>query len=481
MLTARGIDLSDYVTSLGVIGRGPVSQELERKSIPNHAGSYYQGSRTPERVITYRFLLKGTDMYELRTNMDELNILLYPDDLTEEEQLKGYSLVFSDEPDMTYYGLPGGTPNWMEISDKGIGEIEFICFDPHKYGTEEVQTLNSTTENVVYNGGGKETYPIVEATILQPTTFFALYSPTEFMMLGAPVEIDTTPLEKEEQVLHNGGETTTGLANGTFVDGGAVSGEMISQGSVLKASDFGVGSDWHGPAKKVSLPDPIQDFKVNAYITLESADADMVGRVEIYLLDASNNVIGKMSMKDTSASVRGNAAEVRVGDGATNHFVMNRKNREWTPFRHGIISLERIGKKFTAYVAQRDENNTNKHYDVKKGYFTDVDLEYQQDLAQIQVHVAQHGTKATPNMAIHAFDVFKINQNTEVQIPYIAMPGDVITIDHGTNDIRKNGENFKKAKDFGSSLFPLQRGSNTLAVYPNGVADVELKWRERWL
>ena len=68
-----------------------------------------------------------------------------------------------------------------------------------------------------------------------------------------------------------------------------------------------------------------------------------------------------------------------------------------------------------------------------------------------------------------------------MQIPYIAMPGDVITIDHNTKEIRKNGEDFKWSKDFGSSLFALEKNDNSLGVYPAGVADVELKWRERWL
>ena len=108
----RDIDLTDIITTLYVTGRGPASQDVERVSIPNRPGSYFKSKRTPERILSVRFLIKGADMYELRTNLDEFNKLLFPDDLTDEERQKGYSLVFPDEPDMTYYGLPDGEPDW---------------------------------------------------------------------------------------------------------------------------------------------------------------------------------------------------------------------------------------------------------------------------------------------------------------------------------------------------------------------------------
>ena len=272
-----------------------------------------------------------------------------------------------------------------------------------------------------------------------------------------------------------------GLTNGTYVDGGTVDGTMYSTGTVFTVDDFGSGPKWVGPAKKLSLSEPIQDFRVNAYVTLESPTPDRVGRVEIYLLDVSNNVVGKMAMKDNSTSVRSNGAEVRVGGLIDGKYIVNKKNRKWTPFRHGIISLERVGNKFKAYVARRDESNTNKHYDTFTTYYTDVDLEYQTEIAQIQIHMGAYAHYDVPNMAVHQFEVYKINDTTEVEIPYIAQPGDVITIDHNTKDIRKNGEEFKWAKDFGSSLFPLNKGDNTVAVYPGDAADVEMKWRERWL
>lgn len=480
----RGTDLTDIITTLYVTGRGPASQDVERVSIPNRPGSYFKSTRTPERIISVRFLIKGADMYELRTNLDEFNQLIYPDDLTDEERKKGYSLVFPDEPDMTYYGLPDGEPGWQEISDKGIGEINFVCFDPHKYGVEQSQQINdssASSQSVVYNGGGKETYPIVEAVITKPTTFLSLFTPDKYLMLGAPITVDTTPIEREERLVNEGCGSLAGYSDGTYIDGGTVEGRMYSTGTVFTVSDFGSGPKWVGPAKKLALSEPLQDFRVNAYITVDSPDQKRIGRVEVYLLDVSNNVVGKMAMKDISRDVKSNGAEIRAGGLNDGHLIINRKNRDWTPFRHGILSIERVGTKFKAYVAQRKEDNTNKHYNSRTAYFNDVDLEYQTEVAQIQVHIGAYEHDKVPNMAIHQFEVYKINDTTEVEIPYIAQPGDVITIDHNTKDIRRNGEEFKWAKDFGSSLFALNKGENVLGVYPEDAADVTMKWRERWL
>ena len=408
----RETDLTDIITTLYVTGRGPASQNVERVSIPNRPGSYFKSKRTPERILSVRFLIKGADMYELRTNLDEFNKLLYPDDLTDDERKRGYSLVFPDEPDMTYYGLPDGEPSWQEISDKGIGEINFVGFDPHKYGVEQTQQINDSlapSQAVVYNDGGKETYPITTATITKPTTFLSLFTPDKYMMLGAPITVDTTPIERDERVVNNGCESVVGFSDGTYIDGGTVGGTMYSTGTVFTVNDFGTGTSWTGPAKKLALVEPLQDFRVNAYVTVDSTDQKSVGRVEIYLLDVSNNVVGKMSMKDISKDVRSNGAEIRAGGLTDGHLIINRKNRDWTPFRHGILSIERVGTTFKASVSQRKEDNTNKHYNDRTAYFDDVDLEYQTEVAQIQIHIGAYSTNTTPGMAVHQFEVYKIN------------------------------------------------------------------------
>jgi hypothetical protein len=74
--------------------------------------------------------------------------------------------------------------------------------------------------------------------------------------------------------------------------------------------------------------------------------------------------------------------------------------------------------------------------------------------------------------------VYKINQLTKNQIPYIVKQGDVVTFDHKSKDILVNGESRLDLKAFGGEYFPLNRGDNVIVTSP--ALPTKVTWREKF-
>ena len=84
-------------------------------------------------------------------------------------------------------------------------------------------------------------------------------------------------------------------------------------------------------------------------------------------------------------------------------------------------------------------------------------------------------------MFVHRLTVWRLNTVKNEEIPYIAYPGDLIEIDHRTNDIRVNGESRPFLKDFGAHFFPLKKGANPIFYLPSSGIEINIEWRERFL
>jgi phage-related protein len=99
----------------------------------------------------------------------------------------------------------------------------------------------------------------------------------------------------------------------------------------------------------------------------------------------------------------------------------------------------------------------------------------------VMVHIAQRGTIAPADMKIHKVKVFKRNNLGANEIPVIARVGDVIEFDHESAMVYKNGEDFRTALDLSSDFFTLKPGTNRLSLLPEGVGNIEVTFRERFL
>ncbi|WP_339161825.1 distal tail protein Dit [Siminovitchia sp. FSL W7-1587] len=105
----------------------PVNREFIRA--PGRPGGYPAETQTEERVIRLPVLVQGLTMENLQKIKEELADWLVTDDPA--------PLIISDEPDRTYYAYVNGSLDLEEVVNWGSGTLEFVCPDPHKYGTEQ--------------------------------------------------------------------------------------------------------------------------------------------------------------------------------------------------------------------------------------------------------------------------------------------------------------------------------------------------------
>src|SRR5690625_2742244 len=132
------IDLNEIFRNTDIEGRGPFMQEILRQSIAGRDGSYRIERRIPERPLNVEGRILAKSKEDLREKVNYLNRILYTNDAV--------PIVFSDEPDVTYYGEYAGGAGWEERFVRGRGTLPFICYDPYKYSPETRTQLNENIE-----------------------------------------------------------------------------------------------------------------------------------------------------------------------------------------------------------------------------------------------------------------------------------------------------------------------------------------------
>ncbi|KAA6450945.1 distal tail protein Dit [Bacillus swezeyi] len=147
----NGITLTDYFFVIDDRGRGIVGREINLVSLPGADGAKYRGARYPERIIEIDTLFIAANDAELRKILEEINYILATD--------KEEALIFSDEPDRTYYAV-------FSTAQEGEGKngvykvtITFVCPNPEKEGAETTYTLgdpNYPDTNLIKNSDFRE-------------------------------------------------------------------------------------------------------------------------------------------------------------------------------------------------------------------------------------------------------------------------------------------------------------------------------------
>lgn len=445
-------------------------------SIPGRPGGYNQSTETGIRTLEVPVLIKGNDYPDLQKLKEDLAAWLITDEPCE--------LIFDDEPDRIYFAMVDGSLDLDEIIKFGTGTITFICPDSYKYGPLHRGVFESEVASIT-NSGTTETYPIFRATVKEPITLLDIVTDDAYMSVGESVDLESeVPFKKEERLLWDQCNNLTGWSDATAVDGGVIAGSMVTDGYKFIASSYGNGSAWHGPAKRITIPNgPLTDFRLDAIVEFGNRQAIKAGRVEIYLLDSSNAVVAKMALKDTHKGIALAYGEARLGGSTSKQFLINEygdKKGSWNDF-YGMLRIQRIGKKWTAYIAKID-TDTNEHHTRRTVSYLDVKGTFNKTVSQIAVHVAQYGAYSPASLGIYDLKVIRFNSHSDNQIPYIADAGDIIEINHAKNLILINGEDRKDLKDFAASFFPLKKGVNNIQISPySSLENVEVEWRPRYL
>lgn len=151
-----GVDITSYFRVKEIFGRGMIKNEISLKQMQGMDGSFYVRKRIPSR----RLRIKGNIVTEigedLRVKVDQLNRILNVD--------KPVSIIFPDEPNFEYFGIPSRANDGEENFFMHKGELEIICPDPIKYGKEIIKTVDSGSI-ILNNAGSSNVYPTVDINI----------------------------------------------------------------------------------------------------------------------------------------------------------------------------------------------------------------------------------------------------------------------------------------------------------------------------
>lgn len=459
----------------------PIS--LNTSTVPGRAGSFYFGQMLGDRVIEIPVFLVAESRQDLPAKIRELADWLFTDEPK--------PLILPHEPDKYYLAKVSEETNLEEFENTGRADnIRFVCNDPHAYSAE-VQlyafTPNDPEPLEVLNSGGAEAFPRLHFEFTGSTTEFAIFCGEDFLYFGRPAQVDTeTPTTKRTKILDDDCSSVASYTSGVSVDGGVITGSLISTGTVIRAGDYGSGTGWHGPAGIRDLGQQIQDFTIQIEVGFKAGYPYQVGRLELYLLDINNNIIGKMAIKDSSGKVDSPVMEARAGNATTGKFFVNYSGPagHWRQF-NGPMRLTRIGNRWEFSASRRDQNG--RLYSTYSQSFIDADNQYQQKLAKIQVHFGQ--SASLPVVSTVYLDHIQVwNERTllSTEVPYIFEPGDVLDIDCATGEIIKTSDGYQETfygqLDPASTFIRLLKGTNQISVHPNDIiVNSYVEFRERWL
>ena len=457
----------------------PITRNLLR--VPNMPGAYLQGTETEVRVISQPIVINGADRFEVRKLEEDLAAWLITNEPKE--------LIFDDEPDRVYFAIVQGDLSIEDVVRFGRGEIEFVCIDPYKYKGNIETAFFYTNPSLITNEGTVETYPIFRANVLTPLTNLDIISGEEYMRVGQPYTTQNTPVEAETMVFEDNMSSLSGWSQAEYVDNGHISGEIgIWDGQsfepVLVGGIIEPGV-WQGPSLKKSIGMELQDFRMEAYVELKNGAAEPgeTGMIEIYLLDAVGNVIGKCGLEDYSRSAVETRYKAMAGNALEGEFFASTTSKAWENFK-GVIRIERKGRDWYGYAALVDDKTGNHIWQVgskKNIHFNDKAGKFTAAIAQIQVSFRIYPGSPKVPMYVHRLRVWRKNTVQAEEIPYIGLPGDQIEVDHALNDIRVNGESRPDLKDFGATFFPLKIGENPIFFLPLNSVEMNIEWRERFL
>lgn len=389
-------------------------------------------------------------------------------------------LIFDADPlQRTYYAILDGGIDPEEVVQYAIIELNFICYDPHAYGTEQFTDI--TDGGTVTVRGSAPSVPITEVTLSGPTTFVAVGDGDQINMVGTPLDAEQKPYVREERKFWDQMATTTGWSGTTTSDDGPIVGTIGVANGAFVPTNFGTGSGWHGPGLKKTLGQPLQDFKVDAMMHMRQVNK-RVGAVHVLMLDAANNIVAKLNVLKNSLYDDGVWVRVRLGNRTEGRNVYSGQGGpgwRWLYFE-GRVSLERVGDIWTM-SAMRYTPERGWHAGVTR-QIRDRDAYALAPVTQIQVNFWQHGTKPTPStMSVSDLKVYQVNDRPE-EIPYIGEAGDVFEFNHQEGTITKNGVNIEDKKAFIGDYFELSKGSNMMLAEPaESISRATVRWRDRWI
>jgi predicted phage tail component-like protein len=473
----NGFDLNSVIKITNV--KRPVMPERETKliEIPNKDGGQLQHVRYKPKKIDFDFIVFGSNNTQVRNNVRTLASIL--------NQREEKEVIFSDEPQLTYEGTVDGSTDYDQIALMGKGTITLIFPDPHGYEAERTITATGPTV-IIDNDANADLFPVVTAKFKKTATFFSLADPQgNVVLIGNPDDPTKVQVNPIERVLWDQFDNLSAWQAGSFsqIDGLA-QGTMKSNGFSFSIDSWGPtqpNGTWYGPTMKRSLATPLNDYLIDFQINFNT-DVAKVGRIELYLLDVNNAVIGKLQLVDAYPNYREPSARVIGGNPKVNpHLTLiDAWTGNWTTFS-GLLRIEKQGHTFKAWVTE----TVNGVYE--EGIRGKTPVYWSDDttgaLASVIVHIGGMDPYGAPSMSIEDLKIYKLNDVQSGQQPQIFQVNDTVEIDFFNGKVFKNGEYWMKYLDAGSKFFPIPAGQTEVAFFPSDLAaaDITVKYKKRWI
>ncbi|MBJ8189175.1 distal tail protein Dit [Bacillus cereus] len=451
-------------------------------SVPGYPGARLLNTQTDIRVLSIPVGIIVPDGSDLETLKEEIADWLITDQPAE--------LIFNVEPNRTYLAVvdEGFDPDEFVTLGKGI--LKFICPMPYKLGP--TRTVEFKTDGLglianVQNKGTVESEPIIEIEVENPSTFLDVWKRNEYFRIGYPLAASQLPVERKQRVMWDEMSTIIGWTNVSEFEDAKGGGVLKTNGHQVYVTDYGDNSykGHHGAIMKKSIPGgPIQDFIMSAYVRFISSSYVQMGRVEIALLDESSKPVARLSMNDVfweAEETHGFAKLAYPGHQAEQTMINTRGkySNTWNNF-YGRLQVYRIGNEWEFFITKFAEGTEIDDAGAKARWI-DTDGILMNKVAQIQISITQWwNNDPTTTMTVDDIKVWKVNQNTSDNPPYIMEKGDKVQIDTAKSLVSINGANAINLKDLFSDYPKINKGQNKLEIMPANIGTAKVIYRERY-
>lgn len=482
----------DYIQML--VGRkrpswAPVKRRLVR--IPHRAGALLLNTETEERRIDVPLVIKAKkDMADLQKLKEDLADWLYTEQPAE--------LIFDDELDRTYLALIDGSVDLDEIVNRGRGVITFVCPMPYKLGKINTHkfTQEWSTETTSYftNKGSVEAPALIEMTVKKPSTFLDVWfgeypHNRDYFRIGYPLTVEETTVQERERVMWDEMATPIGWTpvTGQFDDMKGTGTFKSRGGYALYCEDYGKEVGFYGAIAKKNIPGgPLQDFEMEAWMTLKSKNIGEMGRVEVLLLDEASNVVARINMNDLYATAEITRAHMKIGNSGTpNSFrkLVDTSGYYSTTFNQfrGRLRIARRGKVWSVYVAKFIDGTEKDGASLVERWIDETGNPMtERKIAQVMIAICKWDNHEPVNeIQIDDLKIWKVNKVPSNAQPYIFDTGDKIVIDTEKSLVTINGENAINIKEIFSNFPVIIRGDNRIDIMPPDV-NATISYRERY-
>ncbi|MGR2743370.1 distal tail protein Dit [Bacillus sp. N6] len=451
-------------------------------STPGYPGARLLGTETEPRPLPVPVGIIVPDGTNLEMLKEEIASWLITDQPAE--------LIFDLEPNRTYLAVVDDSFDLDEFVTLGIGTLTFICPMPYKLGptqTVDFQTGALGLTANVQNKGTVHSEPIIEIEVANPSTFLDVWNKDEYLRIGYPLQADQLPVERKQRVMWDQMSTTVGWTSVSQFENTKGGGTLKSNGHQFYVEDYGDTNykGNHGAIVKKSIPGgPLQDFIMDAYVRFNCSSYVQMGQVEVALLDENSKPVVRLSLSDVyweAEETFGVAKIAYPGHQAEQVMLYTRGMHPWTWNNfYGKLCVHRIGNEWEFYIAKFADGTEIDDAGTKANW-VDKDGILMNKVAQVQLSICQWwNNNPAVLMTVDDIKIWKVNQNTTNNPPYIVEKGDKVQIDTAKSLISINGTSAINLKDLFSDYPKITKGQNKLEIMPSNIGIAKVTYRERF-